>query len=205
MALNEILDAARDDILETLGLREGSNGWSVCVEALDARTFAKVLFLARRAELIACAEGRGDELVVQAEALKELEGKAPKMCAALVDSLTGGSHLVKARLRQLEEDQAKVLRAAAELRGYEQQLGQRALALASGDKPRVLSSGTPRTEPAPPPDDVVEGELEPEPYTAEDAPDPPELDLPRDPHAAADAEIELENERRKTHPDKYRF
>lgn len=178
MGLKEILDAAREDIFNALGFIEGGHPMFDLERKLDQRDFVRVLYIAKRAEAMACAEDRPDELVVQTTALKELEGKAPRTCKAIVDALTGGNHLVKEKLRQVAEDQEKVRRAADELRGYEQALGQRALALASGDAMRALPApretkdpsdetkgplnetrNTP-TEPAPPPE-VIEAELEP--------------------------------------------
>lgn len=196
MGLKEILKAARADIGIALGVEDDG--------PLDAKNFAKVLFIAKRAEGIACAEGRGDELVVQNQALRDLEGKAPLTCAALTASLTGGDLLVAARLRELEADRQKVLEASRELQNYESRLGQHARALGSGSAPMLsLGSGDKPTEPAP------EGEThEAEFEDAEDIPPPPRmpaLDLPRDAEAVADAEIEGENEKRKTHPDQYRL
>lgn len=197
MGLKEILSAARADIGIVLGVDDDAR-------PLDARAFAKALFIAKRAENIASADGRGDEFVVLNTALRELEGKAPLTCAALVASLTGGDLLVQAKLREIESDRKKVLEASRELQNYEKRLDQ--FALTAGSAVRQLGSGDKRDE------GVVQGEFdegdEEASVAEEDLPDPPRppaLDLPRDAEAVADEEIEGEHAKSKVHPDAYRI
>jgi len=199
MALREILEAAAADICVELGREDG-------VEYVafnhDARTFARVLYIAKRAEAMACAEDRVDELRVQTECLRELEGKAPLTVAAIQESLTGGNYLVKERLRQLEVDRAKITAATRELKSYEANLTSRSLALTSGSN-EVGSRLALVSQ------NVVQGELEGDDEQDEgerlDLPEPPAMDLPRDPEEDADAEIERENEGRKEDPRLSRF
>jgi hypothetical protein len=184
MALKEILEAAAEDIVTAMGgYNSFGEGWTLCdADSLNAKVFARVFYISQRAEAIACAEDRGDEVVVQTQAMRELEGKAPKMVAALKETLTGGNHLVKEKLRQLEADHKKLREAARDLKGFEQELQQRNLALSSGDERRAglaLRSDN----------DVYDGELEPLPA--------PKLDLPRDPELDADKEVDEENAHRK--------
>jgi len=194
MALREILEAAAADICVELGREDG-------VEYVafnhDARTFARVLYIAKRAEAMACAEDRVDELRVQTECLRELEGKAPLTVAAIQESLTGGNYLVKERLRQLEADRAKITAATRELKSYEANLTNRSLALTAGGSEvgarlALVSQN------------VVQGEFEDEGDEI-DLPEPPAMDLPRDPEEDADAEIERENAGRKEDPALSRF
>jgi hypothetical protein len=144
MALKEILDAVREDIIAALGGHAVEGLGMVSGDGpLDARTFARVFYIAQRAEAMACAEDRPDELSTQTRCLSELEGKAPRTCEAIKEALTGGNHLVKEALRQLERDRKLVLEAGRELRHAEEALNTRTLALGSGrpvDRLRLASN-----------------------------------------------------------------
>lgn len=145
MALKEILDAARQDIVAAMGGHavEGLGMVTDDSKPLDARTFARVFYIAARAESMACAEDRPDELPVQTRCLSELEGKAPRTCEAIKESLVGGNHLVKEALRRLEADRKLVLEAGRELRRGEEALNTRTLALGAGrpmDRLRLAAS-----------------------------------------------------------------
>jgi hypothetical protein len=134
-----ILDAAAEEICSILKDAEEAP------TPLTARHFARVLYIARRAEEIACAEGRPDEIAVKTRALEALDGKAPRTYAAIKEDLLGGSPVLRAQQAKLEEDKRAVREAAVALEARRQNLQEDLRALTSG-APRILSLSSGESE-----------------------------------------------------------